>query len=60
MYNGGTIAVSSLGVQTDSYTTNGVIITLGGTGITAAASYIFRTASFTGSTTAFIGYSCEL
>jgi len=60
MYNGGTIAVSSLGVQTDSYTTNGVIITLGGTGITAAAPYIFRTASFTGSTTAFIGYSCEL
>ena len=61
LYNGTTINLTTLGVQSDSYTTNGVILTgAAASGVTSGTSYVVRTASLTGSTTAYVGVSAEL
>ena len=56
----GTTTITSVGVQTDSYTPIGATLNFVGTNITAGGSYIFRTNNLSGSTTAFFGFSCEL
>ena len=56
----GTTTITSVGVQTDSYTSVGATLNFVGTNITAGGSYIFRTNNLSGSTTAFFGFSCEL
>jgi hypothetical protein len=56
----GTTTITSVGVQTDSYTPVSATLNFVGTNIVAGSSYIFRTNNLTGSTTAFFGFSCEL
>ena len=56
----GTTTITSVGVQTDSYTPVSATLNFVGTNIVAGSSYIFRTNGLTGSTTAFFGFSCEL
>lgn len=56
----GTTTITSVGVQTDSYTPVSATLNFVGTNITAGGSYIFRTNGLTGTTTAFFGFSCEL
>jgi predicted acylesterase/phospholipase RssA len=56
----GTTTITSVGLQTDSYTPVGATLNFVGTNITAGSSYIFRTNNLSGSTTAFFGFSCEL
>ena len=56
----GTTTITSVGVQSDSYTPVSATLNFVGTNIVAGSSYIFRTNSLTGSTTAFFGFSCEL
>jgi hypothetical protein len=56
----GTTTITSVGVQSDSYTTTGATLNFVGTNIVPTASYIFRTNNLTGSTVAFFGFSCEL
>jgi hypothetical protein len=61
IYNGSTLPVTAISTQTDSYTTNGIIFNCSvASGATAGNSYILRTSGLTGSTTAYIGVSCEL
>ena len=61
LYNGGTtVAVSSLSLQTDSVTPMGVILNCGvASGLTSGNSYIMRTGGLTGTTQAYLGFSCE-
>jgi hypothetical protein len=56
----GTTTITSVGLQTDSFTPVSATLNFAGTNITAGGSYIFRTNGLTGSTTAFFGFSCEL
>jgi len=56
----GTTTITSVGVQTDSYTPISATLNFVGTNIVAGTSYIFRTNNLTGSTVAFFGFSCEL
>ena len=56
----GTTTITSVGIQSDSYTPIGATLNFVGTNIVATASYIFRTNNLTGSTVAFFGFSCEL
>ena len=56
----GTTTITSVGLQTDSFTPVGATLNFVGTNITAGGSYIFRTNGLTGSTVAFFGFSCEL
>jgi hypothetical protein len=56
----GTTTITSVGLQTDSFTPISATLNFVGTNITAGGSYIFRTNGLTGSTTAFFGFSCEL
>jgi hypothetical protein len=56
----GTTTITSVGLQTDSFTPVGATLNFVGTNIVAGGSYIFRTNGLTGSTTAFFGFSCEL
>ena len=56
----GSVTITGVGVQTDSFTPVGATLNFTGTGITSGASYIFRTNGLTGSTVAFFGFSCEL
>ena len=56
----GTTTITSVGLQTDSFTPISATLNFVGTNITAGGSYIFRTNNLTGSTTAFFGFSCEL
>ena len=56
----GTTTITSVGIQSDSYTPVGATLNFVGTNITAGGSYIFRTNNLSGSTTAFFGFSCEL
>jgi hypothetical protein len=56
----GTTTITSVGVQTDSYTPIGATLNFVGTNLTAGSSYIFRTNGLTGSTVAFFGFSSEL
>lgn len=56
----GTTTITSIGVQSDSYTPVSATLNFVGTNIVAGSSYIFRTNNLTGSTTAFFGFSCEL
>lgn len=56
----GTTTITSVGVQSDSYTPVGATLNFVGTNIVPTASYIFRTNNLTGSTVAFFGFSCEL
>jgi hypothetical protein len=62
IFNGtSSITVSSIGAQTDSYTTNGAILNCGvASGATAGNAYILRTVALTAPSTAFLGFSCEL
>jgi hypothetical protein len=62
IYNGtSTIVLATISAQTDSYTTSGMIFNCTvASGATAGTSYILRTVGLTGTTTAFIGISCEL
>jgi CheY-specific phosphatase CheX len=56
----GTTTITSVGVQSDSYTPVGATLNFVGTNIVPTASYIFRTNNLSGSTVAFFGFSCEL
>jgi hypothetical protein len=56
----GTTTITSVGVQSDSYTPIGATLNFVGTNIVPTASYIFRTNNLTGSNVAFFGFSCEL
>jgi hypothetical protein len=56
----GTTTITSVGIQSDSYTPIGATLNFAGTNITAGSSYIFRTNSLTGTNVAFFGFSCEL
>ena len=56
----GTTTITSVGVQSDSYTPVGATLNFVGTNIVPTASYIFRTNNLTGSNVAFFGFSCEL
>ena len=56
----GTTTITSVGIQSDSYTPVGATLNFVGTNIVATASYIFRTNNLTGSNVAFFGFSCEL
>jgi hypothetical protein len=56
----GTTTITSVGLQTDSFTPVSATLNFVGTNIVAGSSYIFRTNNLTGSTTAFFGFSCEL
>jgi hypothetical protein len=56
----GTTTITSVGVQSDSYTPVGATLNFVGTNIVPTASYIFRTNNLSGSTTAFFAFSCEL
>jgi hypothetical protein len=56
----GTTTITSVGIQSDSFTPISATINFAGTNITAGGSYIFRTNNLTGSTIAFFGFSCEL
>jgi hypothetical protein len=56
----GTTTITSVGLQTDSFTSVGATLNFVGTNITVGGSYIFRTNNLSGSTTAFFGFSCEL
>ena len=62
IYNGtSSISATAITVQTDSYTTSSLAFNCTvASGATAGNSYIFRTAGLTGTTTAYIGISCEL
>ena len=62
IFNGtSSITVSAISTQTDSFTQNGLLFNCSvASGATAGNSYILRTAGLTGSTTAYIGISCEL
>ena len=56
----GTTTITSVGLQTDSFTPVSATLNFVGTNITAGGSYIFRTNGLTGSNVAFFGFSCEL
>jgi hypothetical protein len=56
----GTTTITSVGLQTDSFTPVSATLNFVGTNITAGSSYIFRTNNLSGSATAFFGFSCEL
>ena len=56
----GTTTITSVGIQSDSYTSVGATLNFVGTNITTGGSYIFRTNGLTGSNVAFFGFACEL
>ena len=56
----GTTTITSVGLQTDSFTPVSATLNFVGTNIVAGSSYIFRTNGLTGSNVAFFGFSCEL
>jgi hypothetical protein len=56
----GITTITSVGLQTDSFTPVSATLNFVGTNIMPASSYIFRTNNLTGSNVAFFGFSCEL
>ena len=56
----GTTTITSVGLQTDSFTPVSATLNFVGTNIVAGTSYLFRTNGLTGANTAFFGFSSEL